>query len=250
MSLAKKRGEGCLSDLRLEQLGHGELAPEDADAVEKHVAGCSTCRARQQELREDAERFASAAASLETLLARTGHKPRAHAPIRAALSVAGALAAAAALVLVLRPVIHGSETSAGPTRTKGGPKLGFYVRRGSAVFEGEPGQVVFPGDALRFTVSSTAPTHVTVLSVDGAGRTSVYHPQGPPPDTALSGTNQPLSTAIELDESLGTEAIYGVFCERPVSPDELRAALAQDPRAPRFARGCQFERITLVKERP
>jgi hypothetical protein len=262
MSLGRSSKQDCLSDLRLDQWSHGELTAEEAAAAERHIAQCARCQARRAQLVEQAQQFARRRPQLEVLLSRTEDTARSDVRARwRRWSALGALAAAAALLLVIGRDLGTFRVHTGTspdarartdaaTRRKGGARLGFHVRRGSAVFEGQPGEVVHPGDALRFTVSSPSPTHVTVLSVDGAGIISVYHPQTPSPDRTVSGSLEPLSTAVELDEALGTETIYGVFCERPVSPTEVRAALARDPEHPLFPATCQFERFTIVKEKP
>jgi hypothetical protein len=166
-------------------------------------------------------------------------------------SVLGSLAAAAVLLLYVG--VSRMDSDSAPTRAtraKGGPKLEFYVRRGGGVLAGQPGQIVHPREALRFSVSLDEPWYVAVLSVDGRGVVSVYHPQSPEPDRVGPGADQPLSTAIELDDTLGPESLFGVFCREPVAPKALRAAVARAPAAPALPRGCRFERIQITKVAP
>ena len=50
--------------------------------------------------------------------------------------------------------------------------------------------------------------------------------------------------AIELDESLGREQIFAVFCDRPLDPEALRAALT----AHRTPAGCGGDSFTWRKQ--
>ncbi len=266
MTLERSRKSGCFSDLRLDQWSRGELSATDAETVAQHLESCPLCSARRLDLDRHDQAFAAEAPAFDAVLARAQadtdlHTRHArHSRTRwVVLSACGSLAAAAALLLPrLNPETERVATMSSTvpelrslgTRAKGGPKLGFFVRRGAQVFEGQPGQTLHPGDALRFTVSTPAPRHVAVLSVDAAGVVSVYHPQGGAPDATLSGVGHPLATATQLDGTLGGEILYGVFCQEPTLPEILRAAVVAAPQAPRFPEGCEFDRVSVVKERP
>ncbi|MBC8067335.1 MAG: DUF4384 domain-containing protein, partial [Deltaproteobacteria bacterium] len=111
------------------------------------------------------------------------------------------------------------------------------------------GDTTHPGDTLRFEVSCATPQHVAVLSVDGAGTISAYHPTGPRAERVEPGQHVVLDGAIELDDVLGRETLHAVFCSEAVAVDELRAALERDRDAPHFADGCTSARMVLEKRR-
>jgi len=120
------------------------------------------------------------------------------------------------------------------------------VRRGERTFAGEPGQVLQPGDVLRFTLSSALPSYAGVWGVDALGRVSPYQTSA---QLALvpAGQGQALPEAAELDESLGPERLIAVVCSRPMPASEIGAALVADPAAQRLPDGCASESLAIVK---
>jgi hypothetical protein len=154
---------------------------------------------------------------------------------------AGALAAAAAAILVLR--------MPGPldTRSKGAaPALSMYVRHGSDVRRAAPGEVVAAGDAVRFAVTLPRPAYVAVLSLDPAGRASVYFPAGERAAEVGAGADVALPLATRLDATVGEEQVFGLFCDRPLELAPVRALVdaAVSGAAPA---GCQVSRWNFVK---
>lgn len=249
MKIARARAETCISDLRLDRWALGELSVDEARVTEEHVESCPVCQARHAELDRDRRAFAESAPAFPS-----GPKTSAPAVRRGPwgwASAAGAVALAAAIILC----IQGLATESRPrptagTRTKGGPKLEVYVARGGEVFAGTSGLLVHPRDALRFSVSLDEPGYVAVISVDGAGVVSIYHPRSAVPDRLGVGADQALSTATELDDTLGAETLYGVFCDEPVAPTALRAAAQRSRETPAFPPGCRFDRILITKVLP
>ncbi len=263
----RRRSENCVSDLRLDQLSSGELTSDERAELSRHLSGCAGCRQRQSELEGDRLSFSQRAPAFDQLM-----KPRAPARPLASASgaapssrrrglvvAASALAAAAAIALGIgvasRPArelaADGEPGAWGVTRTKGGgPSLGFVLRRGQRVSEGQPDQIVHPGDALRFTVTSSRPVYVLVAGADATGTLSVYHPQDERPSQVAAGQRVPLSSAVELDATLGEEVILAVFCDAPVAPAELARALAASPSAPPLPPGCVHQHWSLHKEAP
>lgn len=155
-----------------------------------------------------------------------------------------ALAAAIMLFLTFREPREGDGT-----RAKGGaPKLGFYVSHGGTVRPGSPAERVLPGDGLRFVVTARDPLYLAVLSIDGARHGSVYYSAGKDAAPVSAGTDVPLPVSTTLDETLGDETIYGVFCPRPFAVEPLRQALETHPDQPPVREGCQLEVLRLRKE--
>jgi hypothetical protein len=240
--LARPRNDGCLSDLAFDEWHAGELSRERLEAAAAHLAECPSCFERRAELDRARTDFLERFPVLPVRRAR---------PFRAAWA-GGALAAAAALVLVvsvLRAPAGTSESDTG-TRSKGSRRLSFFVKHGETVTEGGPGQRVEPGDRLRFVLSSDRPGDFAILSLDGAGTASVYYPSGLTESRRFEALRaHALDDAIELDGVLGRERIFGVFCDSPFALEPLRRRLeaGRELVAPS---GCAVDEIEIVKVAP
>lgn len=227
MSFARTRSEGCLSDLALDRLAAGELNAAAAATAEEHLAGCTGCAARRQQLDQDRAVFRAAPPVLRRPRPRRNYQ----------VAVGMFLASAAALVLF---VARRPEPS---TRRKGGERLGFYVKRGDTVWRGGPAELVQPGDALRFEASGTDSRWVAILSLDGARHASIYFPDGPMATRMPPG---PLPLATVLDEQLGTEQLFGLFCAQAEALEPLRQTLEQTGAlVPPL--GCELDVLTIEK---
>ncbi len=232
-SLANAAWPACLSALRLDRWMAGELGPAESDEVRAHTAGCERCASAVEALR---------AARNVTLPPLAIARPPARRAfrIRAFVTMAAGFAAAAGLVLVLR-------TEAPAERTKGaGVGLGMYVLHGGAVRRAVPGEEVAPGDSVRFAVTTPEPAYVAVLSLDPAGRASIYFPEGTRAAPVAAGTGAPLPLATRLDGTVGEERVLGVFCDRPVELEPLRAGLEAGGGGA-IPEGCKVTRWRFVK---
>ena len=222
----------CLSAFTLDWWMAGELPPADAERVGAHLEGCPRCAAASQSLRDGRD-----ATSLPPLRTATG--PRWAARRRGIAALAAGLAAAG-VVLWLRPEGSGE-------RVKGGAVgLGMWVQHGDAVRRAAPGEVVAPGDAVRFSVTTRHPAWVAVLSLDPAGRASIYFPEGTYAARIAAGADVALPLATRLDATVGEERVLGLFCDCPVELEPLRAAMERsgDAAAPQ---GCEVTRWSFVK---
>jgi hypothetical protein len=239
--IAPRRPEGCPSDLVFDEWHAGELDRVAREAVETHVSGCAPCRARTAEVAAEASRFLSRFPALSLPAGAPPHpsrrRPRHLVPASLAF-----LAAAAGLLLFLR-----SPGAPKSVRSKGGPHLGFFVKRGARVFPGADGETVYPGDRLRFVVSTGTATHVAIFSLDAKGIASVYEPAGP--ETRLVGPARelPLDGSVELDGTVGTERIFGLFCDAPVAVEKARAGLERTHTVA-VPPGCFADGLRLEKE--
>jgi hypothetical protein len=167
---------------------------------------------------------------------------------RSAFLGAGALAAAALLALGVGNLGRwpGFDDGDG-TRSKGAFALTFFVKRGDAVLAGSDGQSVAPGDQLRFAITSAAPGHLAIFSLDGAGVASVYYPSGITRAQSLAASSsKPLDTAVELDAVPGRERIIAISCPEPFELEPLRARL-QTERELSAPPDCVLDQLTLVK---
>ncbi|WP_437567167.1 DUF4384 domain-containing protein [Sorangium sp. So ce542] len=268
----RSRPEGCPSDLRFDRLLAGELAAAEEQATRAHLDGCGRCAGRLAEIEAGRAAFLAAPPPLRAppapraaapavrrlrprALVPAGLRPRALVP-----AVTAALGAAAVLAVALNVGVQppeeqrGDDRGARPppaaqgARIKGGSgRIGFYVARGDALAPGGPGEVVHPNDRLQFTYSTVDAGFFALLSVDGARKASVYFPAGDVAAPIQPGEQVPLPSSVVLDETLGAETVYGLFCETPVALEPLRAALEAAPERPPAPEGCRVDRVSLDK---
>jgi len=226
----------CLSALRLDRWMMGELDATEAETVGTHVSSCATCSTAVAGMRGVREEVR--ALPLPPALDR---RP---APRRrlATGAVAGfGLALAASLVLVLRAP-PATERIKGP-----GLGLAMYVQHGTEVRRAGPGETVSPGDSVRFAVTTPAPAYVAVLSVDPAGKASVYFPQGAHAAQVPAGSEVPLPLGTRLDATTGEERLLGLFCASPVELEPIRQALERGQDGAPLPADCQGLRWSFVK---
>jgi hypothetical protein len=198
---SRRRDERCLSDLELDRLLLGELAgtPEEARA-RGHLAECSPCADRFQALELARQSFRS---PLPPRLSTQRRSP----PRRLAWAVASAaLAVAAGFVLVTTSSLDGS-------RLKGGNALALVVRHPDGHVERVlPGADLHPGDGLRFEVSTQQRSYVLIIGLDASGQVTLYFPSSGPPTPLAPASHQLLPGSVLLDETLGPERIFALYC--------------------------------------
>jgi len=225
----------CLSALRLDRWMMGELGAADSETVGTHVstcAACSTAVAGMRGVREEVRVL-----PLPPVPGRPATRRRV-----TAVTVAGpSLALAASLLFVLR-------TPPATERVKGpGLGLAMYVQHGTEVRRAAPGETVSPGDAVRFAVSTPRPAFVAVLSLDPAGKASVYFPQAPRAAQVPAGSEVPLPLGTRLDTTTGEEQLLGIFCASAVELEPIREALERGQDATSLPADCQGLRWSFVK---
>jgi hypothetical protein len=108
---------------------------------------------------------------------------------------------------------------------------------------------VAPGDTLQFTYVSERARHLAVLSLDGADRASVYFPDGARAAPIAAGRDVPLPRSTVLDEVLGPERLYGLFCEQPIALEPVRAQLERRRALPPLD-GCRVVQLAIEKRAP
>jgi hypothetical protein len=124
------------------------------------------------------------------------------------------------------------------------------VKRGEAVTLAGPGEVVQPGDALRLSYTTDRAGFLAIVAVDGARMASVYYPAGPRAARIEPGKDAPLDASVVLDDVLGPETAYGLFCSEPIELEPVRAAFQSSPDHPPIPPSCEVDRISYVKRRP
>ncbi|AKV03315.1 hypothetical protein AKJ09_09978 [Labilithrix luteola] len=226
----------CLSDYALDRRISGELEDAEEAAARAHLESCARCRGRL-------ETFEAERASFDVPLELPSKRLRWGGRIGGATF---ALAAAAAVMLALG---KGPSPKSDGVRTKGGEAtLGFYVHHANAVRAGGPDERVVPGDGLRFVVGAHEARWLAVLSVDGAKHASTYYPAGPEAALVGPGSEIALPSSTVLDDTLGPETIYGIFCPTTFPVEPLRRALEAAPDERPFPAGCSIEALHLRKE--
>ena len=210
-------GEEHPSQLALDKL---RLQEPGTDVIRAHVDGCAACQARLQA--GDAKDVAYQASLFVGKEAHAVAK-RAKAwplPLRAAVG----LAVAAGVALVMVPMLREPLQKEG---VKGNsPGLTVYRHRQGRVEKVQDGEVLNAGDALRFEVSLPNDASVVVLGVDGAGAVTPYSPLAGASPMRGAGRHL-LPEAMQLDAVAGKERVLAFVCDKPLSVEQAKVALAQ-----------------------
>jgi hypothetical protein len=241
----RSRPDGCVSDLEFDEWRAGEVEPVRLGEIERHLASCDRCRGRRELLERDARAFLEQAPAWKSRSTgeNAGRKKNAARWVAGA-GAALALAAAAGVALLVRPA-----SDVDGTRLKGtGAHIGFFVKRGIEVQRGANGERVRAGDQLRFTVTTIQRSFVAILSLDARGVASVYYPASGAAPSVNAGSDVALDGSVELDDTLGEERLYGLFCEAPIDVEAARATLARTGAKPSGS-GCTTDSLRIVKER-
>jgi hypothetical protein len=236
----------CASDLLLDRLLAQELDGAELAGLNRHLEGCLGCAARLAHQEAFRAGFQVSPPLRRVAPSGTRSPGRRQRWPSAAVGALGALAAAAAALLIA-PGLTGSGNQ---TRSKGGARLDFYLNSGGKVHRGTSGQVVPAGAQIQLVYTHPEPFWLAVISLDGAGQTSVYFPAGSNGQSTAQmkgGTNEPLPVSTILDDVLGTEQLFGLFCKdsTPIAPfrDTLARRRAEPPPPP----GCRISRLVWVK---
>jgi hypothetical protein len=236
MTITNERGH--LSSETIDLLLLAALPANQANEAKAHLDDCGFCKQRWLELNEDSQKFkqyvfARTLPQVEARLqtAQAGFFERLR--LKFVLPVLG-LATAAALALVLGP---GTQTEDDEyVGIKGEASFELVAQREAGqAFPVKAGATLKPKDKVRFVVSPGAARFVLVGSLDGAGAFSVYHPFGAGQSEPVGGPARlELSSTIELDETVGTERVYVVLSETPVTAAALEAAAKANPASPQL----------------
>lgn len=265
---------GCPSDLMLDRMHTGELAPAAAESLAQHIASCQVCPGRMESRKAGFEAFARA--DPERLLA--GVRKRLAEPERApqttwappqrtpqgwmrsarVLYAATPLAAAAALTLVFvmnrGSIPIAEEPGADTVRLKGGPALHVFRLAGERTQPVMSGERLSPGDRLRFVVDLPKEGQVTIVGVERDGKLYTAWPLGAQTASVNAsatqrpaGLRQELPGAVALDESEGQEPLYLVYCpEQSAAPRCTSKGATDSPACPA---GCVLQKFVINKGR-
>lgn len=212
METFPQRHPGCPTDLELEQLLAGDSSTPSGEG---HTSDCPHCAARLEWMRQAGQHFtAFVFPRTREEVARRLASPRGGWLFWLPAFAAVGAVASALLLLIPPPDYLGQKGSGAPVGA-----LEVYVGEGGQGRRLSPGEVVHPGDGLRFVVQSKRA--VFILSIDSTGQVSrIYPPAGANPGPA-GGL---LPGGAILDEVTGPERIFAIYPEGPLGFEELEAA--------------------------
>ena len=233
----------CPSDLALDRLEAGELAPPEMERVQGHASSCVACTARLAERR--AGFAAHPGLDERKLLAGIRRGLDAPPPRRQWLGRALALVCAACALGLGAVVISRQPVKPG-LRSKGGLALHVFRARAGSAEATVSGDRFAPGDRLEFVVDLPSAGYVQILGVEQTGALYTAWPLDGAPSKLEAGTGIALPGAVALDGSLGRESLFLVHC--PVSADPPHCTAGSDG-APACPAACAMTRFALEKRR-
>jgi len=225
-----------LSPVELDSLALSLLPEEERARAQAHVDACEQCRAELAAAGAHRDEFSRAVfpRTVEPLRERSRRRSLWSWLRWPSLAVPALAAAAAAGFLLVKDRNRTVEPVEGPGI---GGEHGLAVK-GDSLFqvfrrqpEGGPAPVlegarVRTGDEIRFVVMPGESAFVLVVSIDGAGTASVYHPFGGTasgPVTPRQRTELPGS--LVLDDSPGPERFFALFSKEPLDAAPVLEAL-------------------------
>jgi hypothetical protein len=218
------------------------LEPEASERLRIHLAACVRCALRHEVLSAQHAAFIERAPSWESFHALrepwTGRAPSTRKHVRWP-SYAGL--AGVALLSLLVVGLNARRS----VRSKGGPHIAAYIKRGDRVTLALDGDRVHAGDYLRFTYSSDVPAYFALLNRD-ARTAATYYPAGDFTARVSAGRDVALDFSIELDDQQGPERVHALFCDRPRQLEPLRVALQVSGQLPPLP-DCRVDVLTLIK---
>ncbi len=217
---SRRRGPDCASDLALDQLACGEADGAERTRLTGHLAICETCTAAQTALAADHGQFLAEVNVASLAADAMTRAERARPTWISRLLVPVGLAAAVAASMVF-------WQKSDENRTKGGFALRafvLHVEKGGTVGEPHFGELLHPGDKLEFRYRGDR-GFLAVVAMDATKTVSVYWPPGPMTRAVPGDREFALTTAVELDETLGEETLMAVTCPTPTPVSEIVKAV-------------------------
>ncbi|MCY1019707.1 DUF4384 domain-containing protein [Pyxidicoccus sp. MSG2] len=209
-------GERRIQDALLERYLADALAPEARRQLESVLAESAPDRERLEALRADSAAFLVQHPPGPLVARYEAAEPARRRPWWVLL--VPALAASVLVVVWLRE---------DPYTVKGTVSLVLHRKAGDGSTRVEPGATLAPGDVLQFEVKAAEDGYVAVLSRDGQGTVTVYHPFGGTEAARYQAARPMLPAAIELDGVRGHEEVYALHSSQPFALDQAVAALKE-----------------------
>jgi len=225
----KKHNSDCPSEYGLDAFW---LAGQPDDhPLAGHIARCPACQGRLKERAAISEEFHADVypASVGKVADRTVDWLGGRRGAFGRLLTVPRLAAVGALALVLvvvgivfwRPDVAPVEEPA-YTAIKGSVGMKIFCKRAGRVFNVRPGDVLLPGDRIRFEVATPGPGFVVLVAVEADGDVQSYGSTRVVSE--VSGTEVALPGSIVLDKSPAAERIFAVFSEDKLDIEVVRSA--------------------------
>ena len=232
MNLANHTDEH-IGDLTLRRRRAGEALGPDGPAIDAHATSCPDCRARIRALDDEQRRFEQEisfdrfAAGVERA-ARGASKARRPIRARVWISSLGAMAAAAAMLVIA--VRQGDETGARRpyVGTKGGSSIIVRVAGtdGQRTADVAAIEALARGERLRIGYQAGDHRYLLSLSIDDRGEVTPLYPERGPSLTVPDGSQRAtrfLPDSLELTGK-GTERIIVVLSDQPIDVETARRA--------------------------
>lgn len=207
------------SAFQLDAQVFAELPAAEQLYIESHLKACGRCQELRRETTESVDHFRRyMQPRFEPRQSRAWWRQFTFFGLAPALGVL-------ALLLVFRPLWRSAPVS-DAVSLKGGPSLRLYGRHFGKVFQVRDGERLQAGDEIRFSVAPSGKPYLLVVSIDGAGGTSIYFPLQANQSGRLENTDSALLPgSIVLDAAPGPERIFALFSEAPLSADAVKSAL-------------------------
>lgn len=257
----------CPSDLQLDKMHAGELSAQKAAQISAHLATCAACTKHLQSNQIAELAPARAEAMLSGLRARLSKPPktslwqrlseRLNFDLRGLGTPILALGAASVLAVVVgkgyAPWKSAGDDSAdvAQVREKGGLALHVHRLTAQGSVEVPSGAALGAGDRLRFVVDLPQPGHIAIVGVEQNGTLYSAWPLSENTETPLlpAGPRQILPGAISLDDSLGKETLYLVFCPSEIGSPINKCQSRGAEISPNCPSGCTLAAFSLQKSR-
>lgn len=235
--------ERKLTDVELERHLAGDLP--DARFAEATDAD----RARLGELRSEAEAFMRSV-DVDLEVKRIHQRVERMTPAKRSwlrwFAPIGALAAAAAAVLLV--IRRGGDTPAkrdDDLQVKGDAvSLVIHRQTSDGSTPMSSGDMVHPGDRIRFEVGVLQPGQLALIGIDGSGTATLYWPENANGSAVFDPKDRLLPLAIQLDATPGDEHFFALYSTKPFALADVMPALVH--RAPMPA-GISSTEVVLKK---
>jgi hypothetical protein len=212
-----------VSSLELDALALGALPAPRKERVVAHLGACESCRERSEELAALRSQFTRSVLPRHLAALPWRPSPWARWGVLWGRLVPVLVVAGLALFLVLPRERTSVESD---LAVKGGAALRIFVHRGERVWKAAEGEALAPRDQVRFQVESGGLPYLLVVSIDGAGKPSVYYPYGGRQSGPVALQEEVvLPDSIVLDAASGPERLYALFSREPLQAEAVKAAL-------------------------
>jgi hypothetical protein len=201
-----------VSALKLDALALDALDRDAAERVRVHLDGCTACREDQRAAAELRAHFEG------RVLPRGLPARRPHRRPWLAVPAFALVVLAIALWRWPRPPELG---------IKGDASWQVFANRDGRTFAVRDGTELAAGDRIRFVVLPGGARYILVVSVDGGGAVTIYHPYSGERSAAIDGDRVELEGSIVLDAAPGPERLYAVLTDEPLAAAAVKAPLGE-----------------------